>query len=359
MDMMCVGLGSAGVALYACWREVNLLRAVLWGNALAALALLTHPAALVWAAGLMLAIGLLDRRRLSIKLIAAVAVPYVLAGAAWGSYIVRDPTSFREQMKNILTVNEASFDSSHLSHSRVIRYAEQEVLSRYAAPFGFLRGVGLASRLKILVLTAYLTGVFGILLAGKLRKQPFIVWFPAFFAAAFSILAEVSPSKFSYYLPHTTVIMAACLGMFLFAVSAVPHWKPILAVVALLAAIQIGGAIHVIRQDEFHTDYLPVIDVIEGNSAPGGLVMSQGELWFGLWRNHTVLDDNRLGFLSGLRPAAFVMDPVFRDLHERDRNSDPAAYRHVQKVIEQSRSIYNDGYSEVYVTDPQPLFNLK
>ena len=320
---------------------------------LAALAMLTHPAGLVWAAGVMLAMLLLDRRQLSAKLIAALVIPYLLAGVAWGSYIAQDPAAFREQMKDILIVNERSFDYSHSSRSHVIRYLQQEVLTRYAGPFGFLPGVGLASRLKILILAAYLTGVFGILLSRKLRKIHFMVWLSTLFVTAFFILAEISPSKFSYYLPHTTVIMAACLGMFLFEVSDSPRWKPILAVVALLAAVQLGGAGHVIQQDEFHRNYLPVIDVIERNSPRNGLIMSQAELWFGLWQSHTVLDDNRLGLLSGLRPDVFVMDPVFRDLHEKDRQVDPVAYQHVQRMIDQSRSIYEDNYSEVYATDPR------
>ncbi len=351
MDMMCVGLGSAGLAAYIYWRRVDLLRAVLWGNALAALALLTHPAALGWAAGLMLAILLLDRRRLSVKLFAAIAVPYLLAGAAWGSYIAQDPAAFREQMHGTLTENEGSFDYSHLSHSRIIRYLQQEILTRYAAPFGFLRGVGLASRLKILVLTAYLVGVFGILLFRRLHRRPFMVWFPVFFLTAFLILAEVSPSKFNYYLPHTTIIMAACLGMFLLHVTDSPRWKPIFAVVALLAAIQLGGAAYLIQQDEYHGNYLPVIQAIKQNTADGALIMSQGELWFGLCPDRTVLDDYRLGFLSGLRPDAFVMDPVFRDLHEKDRRANPADYRHVQSLMEHSRIVYRDPYSQVYVTD--------
>ena len=281
---------------------VHLLRAVFGGNVMAALALLTHPAALVWAAGLMLAILLLDRRRLSVKLFAAIAVPYLLAGAAWGSYIAQDPAAFREQMHGTLTENEGSFDYSHLSHSRIIRYLQQEILTRYAAPFGFLRGVGLASRLKILVLTAYLVGVFGILLFRRLHRRPFMVWFPVFFLTAFLILAEVSPSKFNYYLPHTTIIMAACLGIFLFHVTDIPHGKPIFAVVALFGGIQLAGAAYVIRQDEYHGNYLPVIQAIKQNTPDGALIMSQGELWFGLCPDRTVLYDYRLGFLSGLRP---------------------------------------------------------
>ena len=77
-------------------------------------------------------------------------------------------------------------------------------------------------------------------------------------------------------------MMAACLGMFLFFVSEVPRWKPILAVVAVVAAIQVAGAARLIRQDEYHKTYVPLIEAIKRNSPSNALVMSQGELWFGL-----------------------------------------------------------------------------
>ncbi len=351
MDMMCIGLGSAGLAIYLRGRETHVLRAAFWGNTLAALALLTHPAALGWAAGLMLAIVLLEWRRLSLKLVAAVAIPYLLAGAAWGSYIAQDPAAFLDQMRGTLLVNEGSFDYSHLSHSRLLRYLQQEILTRYAAPFGFLRNVGLASRAKIVVLAAYLTGVFGILLSRKLRAQARILWFSIFWVATFFILAEVSPSKFNYYLPHSTVIMAACLAVFLYAVSDAPRWKPVLAVAALLAGIELAGAAYLIHQDEYHRTYKPVIEALKRNTRPNALVMSQGELWFGLCPERRVLYDFRLGFLSGLRPDAFVLDPVFRDLEARERLTNPASFQYVSNLIEHSRMVYADSYSQVYVTE--------
>jgi hypothetical protein len=105
-----------------------------------------------------------------------------------------------------------------------------------------------------------------------------------------------------------------------------------------------------IRQDEYHKTYLPVISAIERYVPRDRLVMSEAELWFGLWQDHTVLNDSNLGSRSGLRPDAFVMDPVFRDLHERDRRVDPATYQYVQGLIDRYQVIYQDNYSEIYVT---------
>lgn len=351
MDMMCVGLGSAGLAIYMNWRKTNLRSATFWGNTLAALAMLTHPVGIVWAAGVVLAMVVLDRRLLSFKLLLVGAVPYLLAGAFWGAYILQDVTAFREQMRGTLLVNENSFDYSHLAHSRILRYLEQELISRYAAPFGLLAGARAISRFKILVLGTYLSGVFGILLVRRLRQNPRLLWASLFCISGFFLLAEVSPSKFSYYLPHMTVIMAACAGMFLYAVTPSPKWRMILTVAATVAVVQLGGAALVIRRNEYQRTFLPVIEAIERNSAPNSVVMSDGELWFGLWRDHTVLVDPLLGFRSGIRPDVFVMNTFFRAQQEREQRADPAAIEYMQDVVDRSHVVYKDPYSEVYVTD--------
>lgn len=350
MDIMCVGLGSAGLAVYMFWRESNLPGAVFGGNLLAGAALLVHPSGLVWAAGVLLAMGMLDGRSLSLKLLALGALPYLSAGAVWGSYIVQDVTAFREQMRAALAVNLGSFDYSHLSHSRWLAYLEQEILSRYAAPFGLLGGGSLAGRAKILVLAVYLAGVLGILLSRRLRQHLPLLWLPIFFISGFLLLAEISPSKFNYYLPHTTVILAACAGTFLYKIFDPPRWGPILATTAALAAIQLGGAAALIKRDEFRREFLPELDVIRRNTAPGFTVMSEAEYWFGL-QGRTVLVDPALGFHIGRHPDVFVMNSVFRDLHEKQRQSDPAVFQHVQELLDRSRIIYSDSYAQVYRTD--------
>lgn len=292
----------------------------------------------------------LDRRALSARLLIVGAIPYMLGGACWGVYIFQDLTAFQEQMRGTLIVNENSFDYSRLSHFRILRYLEQELITRYAAPFGLLGGVGPASRLKILVLGAYLTGIFGILFVRKLRQNPVLLWFSVLFISGFLLVAELSPSKFSYYLPHTTVMMAACAGMFIYNVTPSPRWAMILVVTAILAAVQLGGAAVVIRRNEDRRTFMPVIDAIEQHSSPNSIVMSESELWFGLWRNRTVLNDPLLGFRSGIRPDVVVMNSVYRDLHERDRRTNPAGFEHVQKLLKEFLMVYEDTYSQVYVT---------
>jgi len=60
MDIMCASLGAAALASYAAFRERSLKKAVLCSHTLAALALVTHPAGIVYPAGLLVMVLWLD-----------------------------------------------------------------------------------------------------------------------------------------------------------------------------------------------------------------------------------------------------------------------------------------------------------
>jgi hypothetical protein len=348
MELVCIGLGSAGLALYVAWRRTRPIAAVFWGNALVVAAVLTHPVGMAWLLGMLILMLLLDRRNLSLKLALATLAPYVLGGSAWLVYILQDPTAFRDQMAGILVLSARIFYDPNLSKYRVIQYLQQEVLSRYAAPFGFLPGVGLASRLKIIVLLSYLGGVFGILLVPKVRQKPALIWYPAAFLGAFLVLAELSPSKFSYYLPHTTVMLAACLAVFLYESGLARSPGRMAAALVIIGGIQIAGVLYMIRQDRMARNFIPMIHSIEQSSPPDSLVMGSNEFWFALSPERRLLNDHYLGFLSGIRPSVIVMTPDFWDLHNYDARTNPPAYEHVQKLLDQSKLVYKDDIYDVY-----------
>jgi hypothetical protein len=182
----------------------------------------------------------------------------------------------------------------------------------------------------------------------KTRKESGVIWLPLTFLTAFLLLAEISPSKFAYYLPHTTVIMAAALGVFC---SYQPRKLALLAIAAL-GGIQLAGAARVVHQDEYRRVFLPAARAAAQISAPHSVVVASNEFWFGLEPEREVLNDHFLGMLSGIRPSIFVMDQTYRELHERDRREDPAAYQYVQTVLDQSREVFDGGYYHVYLRTP-------
>jgi 4-amino-4-deoxy-L-arabinose transferase-like glycosyltransferase len=351
MEMVCAGFGAAGLAAYVSLREKFPTRAVFCGHALAALSVMTHPVGIVYWGGLVFAMWWLDRARFSIRTLAIGAIPYLIAFAAWGVYIFQDLPAFREQSAGMLALVKGTFYDPNLSRIGFVQLFEQEVIDRYASPYGLLRGASAAGRLKILVLAAYLAGVFGILLTPRLRRDRSAVLFSALFLVAFFLMAEVSPSKFNYYLPHTTPMMAVCLAVFLWNTARSRRWL-IGLVFLVVAGVQLGGVMNVIRHNEYRGSYRPAIQAIERNSGPDALVMGSNELWFGLWSDRNLLGDPELGYLSGLRPAVFVVDPLYRMLHEQDQRSHPLVYEHFQRLLDRSRQVYQDGYYSVFALPP-------
>jgi 4-amino-4-deoxy-L-arabinose transferase-like glycosyltransferase len=358
MDIMCAALGIASIATYVSNRQKSLFSAIFWSHGLATFAILTHPAGLSYWLGLAFLVLYFDRRSLSLQHLAAAAVPCVAGGLLWGSYIAQDPAAFFAQMQGILDLNKGSFTAGHWSDIAVVRNLQKELVFRYAGPFGLTSGVGLLNRLKSLVLLAYATGVFGLLLLTRRSRD--LVVFPILALLSFSYLAFASPSKFSYYLPHTTMFMAACFGVF---VSHLRTWgtrpagnlavrmpKALLAAaVMMVAGVELSGLIYRIVQDPLHRSYLPAIAAIRKNSKPGSLVMGSGELWFQLYSERQVRYDPALGFRNHLKPSLFVMDTAYDALHERDREADPAIYAYVRDSLARSQVVYSDGYYRVYV----------
>ena len=77
--------------------------------------------------------------------------------------------------------------------------------------------------------------------------------------------------------------------------------------------------------------------------------MGSSELWFGLQHDRYIITDTNLGALSGKTPDLFVMDHVYRDLHEQSRAGNPRVYAYVQNLLDNYRSIYRDSTYEVFV----------
>jgi 4-amino-4-deoxy-L-arabinose transferase-like glycosyltransferase len=351
MDLLCTAFGSAALAFYMTLRENRPVVAVFGSHALAALSFLVHPCGLAYAAVLCIVTLWLDRQRIGFGWIITAGAAYTVCFTPWILFILQDVQAWREQMDRILYLTERMFQPENFSSNRFIRYLQQEIVFRYIGPYGLAPGASLAGRFKAMVLLVYLTAVVGLLLLPRFRTNRNLRLFPLMFLAAFLIIAEASPSKFYYYLPHTSTIMAASAALFLWYLP-LPR-KLVGGMLLLVAVLQVAGIAAGIRQNALARSYKPAIDAIVRNSRPGALVMGSGELWFPLANQRTVLHDPALGDQSGLRPEVFVMDPYYRGRHSADRTSDPARFQHIENLIGQSSMVYADDYYQVYKV-PQP-----
>ena len=349
MDMQCAALGIAAIAVYLSRREESLGSALFWSYALATMSVLTHQSGLGYWLGLAFVTLYFDRRRLSLKMLALAAIPCLIGGLGWGAYIAQDPNAFVAQMRGTMAIGEQAFEAGHWSSIHLIRNFQKELIFRYAGPFGLMPGVGLAQRLKALVLLAYIVGVAGSLVMS--RRRPNLLVLPVLTIISFSYLGFMSPSKFAYYLPHTTMYMAACLAVFLchLELPERARKRALIGVVLVVAAIQVTGLLYRIKQDPYRRSFLPAVAAIEQHSAPDSLVIGSGELWFHLQGERRILHDPSVGYREGLKPDIFVMDPLYRELHERDRLTDLPMYTYVQNYLDRWQLVYDDGYYQVYV----------
>jgi len=351
MDMMCAALGVAAIAVYLRLRVRCFPSAIFWSHALATMSVLTHPVGLSYWLGLMLLIVYFDRRSLSFNILLLAATPCLAGGVGWGLYIAQDPVAFVTQIHRTLEINKYSFEMPNLSSIGFVRNLQLELHFRYVGPFGFGPGVGPAQRTKALVLLTYVVGVIGTFILSSSRERRNIIVLPALALVAILYLALVSPSKFSYYLPHTTMFMAACLAAFLYYLKLSARRKQIVAVAALtlVGGIQAGGLLYRVHQNPYGHSFVPAVESIVRNSAPGTVVVGSGELWFRLQPERSVLHDPALGFRNGMEPRIFVMDPLYRELYERERQAGSPIYSWVRDYLDRSRSVYADGYYQVYV----------
>lgn len=79
--------------------------------------------------------------------------------------------------------------------------------------------------------------------------------------------------------------------------------------------------------------------------------MGPGELWFALEPDRYIVDDFNLGCLSKSVPDVFVMDDLFRSLHDAARSGDPSRYAAVEQMLKTSREVYRNGEYRVYLHD--------
>ncbi len=356
MDMTCAGLGAACLASYLELRQRSLWIAVFVSHVFATMSIVTHPVGLLYWLALVFLILKLDRKALSWRVIVAGAAPCVAGMALWGAFILKDVPAFRDQMQAELGVLNAVFDEPGLSSIGPIRSLQLELKHRYLAPYGLLPGSPPASRIKAIVLAAYLAAVAAVFLLGRLRRQKGLLELAVLTLIAAAYLTFVSPSKYAYYLPFVTMFLAATYGAVLCAVDEIYGWKSrgIIAGLLIVGGIQVTGLAYKIHQDPYHHAYLPVIEVIKANTTARSVVIGTGELWFGLAPDRYIIHDQALGAVTGSVPRVFVMDSVFEQLFEAARAHHSRTYDHIKQLLNTSQIIYQNEYYKVYLNEAAP-----
>jgi 4-amino-4-deoxy-L-arabinose transferase-like glycosyltransferase len=349
MDMMALALGFAALAVYLRWREQHFMRAVLGSNCLMAAALFTHPYAILLFLDLAILALLFDARRLlKIRSLAAAAAPYLAGLAAWGLYIMRDPYSFRAQFGG----NAAARYDGLLLFKAPWTAIRREVTRRYLDYYGAASYSAGLSRLKLLILFTYLAAIIGILLVRKLRRHPGYRLLLFITASHCFLLMAFDGKRVWTYLLYIVPMFATLL-----AVLVVNCWRERLLPRGLLAAVcllfltvQCATTWSRVSHDDYDRRFLPVTGFLASHAGKTKLIMGPSELAFQLGFGNNLLDDTRLGCLSGKQADYIVIDKLgYAAAIAYLEGDDPKCYLYIRKELaERYRAVYDAGGYTIY-----------
>lgn len=334
MDMMAAALSFCGIAAYLALRERNLPGAVLAGNALAVASGLTHPVSGVLAF-LCQAILLLyfDRGRLSVRLVALAAVPYVAGAAAWGAYILKDPTAFAAQFGTNATMS-GRLNALHAPWLGVWN----ELTQRYAGAYGLLSQSGRVSGpvyLKALMLLLYAAGVAGSLLNRATRRNKGYRALLLMLAAVFFALSILDAQKAYYYLVHTIPFFAALAAAWL---AELAGTRPLRARMLAAAAgsillVQAAGVAYRAWQNPYANVYTPAMDSLREHAGPHDLIFGSASAAFALEFDSRLVDDVRLGFYTGRKPDFVILEEEYRWAIQAYAQHQPDVYSFIRRRL--------------------------
>jgi 4-amino-4-deoxy-L-arabinose transferase-like glycosyltransferase len=347
MDMMSAALGLAGLAAYLALRERRLGAALLVSNTLIAASGLTHPNGILALGALAVTTVYLDRGRLRPAHLIPALAPYAAAGLAWGAYIAHDPALFRTQFFGNAGGRLGGLTAPWLGIWREIR-------DRYLSFYGLGLASSVASRAKLVILAAYAGAIVAGLRPAREGVPGFrlLLLLVAWYLAA---MALVIGTKTPMYLVHVVPLLSGLL-----AAAAVWHWRartlPRTATATGIAAvvlIQLAAGVYRIREDGLRSSYLPAVRALESRVPVTGLVFGSGEFAFGLGFDGRLLDDPRLGFYSGRRPDAVVLDVRYRQWLDWLPRGEPEVNRYVRRMLDcRMQRVLANGDYQVYLLNP-------
>lgn len=118
------------------------------------------------------------------------------------------------------------------------------------------------------------------------------------------------------------------------------------------AALQLGGTAYRIRENTFAKLYQPAVDYLRQNSTPEDLIFASGEFAWGFDFSLRLLDDLRLGYVSGRRARFILTDSRWLGLWETYRMREPALFAHIDNLLK-------TGYEKAYDAGGYTIYRLR
>lgn len=326
MDMMSVALALSAFASYLALRERSLPWALLTGHALVAASGMTHGNGILALAGLLVLHVTYDLKKVNLRLVLTAAIPYVAGAIAWGAYILLDSEAFLTQFGTTLK----SYPLGTLWDS-----LRQLVVHQYMEPYGLSAESTPISRLKMLILAAYVTGVVGVLVSPLRRAHG---------VKTLTRLSAVYMVLLTFMIGHKTWSYAVWLLPFytsLLSVWFIRCWRErivrreVLGVALTgLVALQIAICCNQIVKAPYLRNYLPAMDVVRKLDDGTGFIMGSAEIAFALGFSERVVDDPNLGFATGKEPSIIVMNDYYSGrIGLSERSANPGLHDYLNDVV--------------------------
>jgi hypothetical protein len=353
-DILSALFGFGGLAVYLYSRNRSFSWAVFLSNLCVSASAFTHPnGGIVAGAGLVFLTLYYDWRNIRFRHVAIALTPYLIGAGGWAWYIAKDVEGFRSQFLSTMT-QEGRMDT----FGSPLTTLKREIQIRYLHTLGGMGTATVLSRLKLLIVIAYFCGVVGVLTTRSLRQQKGYRVLLFLTGIYFLVLAFTDGRKSFCYTVHVIPLYAALVATLLVWLwrNQGPAVRVILATIMIgLFVIHLSGIADEVRRDAYHNDYLPAISFMKRNVHSDQLLMGPGVLGFGLAFPANLIDDFRLGALSGKTPDWIAVDSRYVRWSHALKFSEPTAYKFVRNRIEHEYTpVYEHGSYTIYRRNPSP-----
>ena len=342
-DIMCAAFGFGAYAVFLRLRERNLLAAIVISQSMIALSGLTHPNGFIEFLGLLYLTLSLDRKRIHWKEVCLAAFPYVVGAICWGLYISHNPPFWYSQIRGNYGHRGRGIN---VIHNLIVDFPH-----RFLVPFGFGPNDFGIKHLLILIIFVYFVGLLTSLFVKEIRQQPACRALHILLAIAWVLLsfqADYNPMEYTiHYLPVFAALLAITIHWLWLREL---KWVPAIAsAICFFILLQVGALAYRIKLDDYHRAYLPAVEFAKNHSDDNTPIMGSAILYFEYGFRQNLIDDVSLGYSTQNVADLIVVDPEWALEFQMQRDTNPGAYKHIQKILANDYvRIYDHANYQIY-----------
>jgi len=133
-----------------------------------------------------------------------------------------------------------------------------------------------------------------------------------------------------------------------------PVWA-MAGVGAAILLVQAAVTVSRMRADGYHTQYLDATNYLKEHTSTGELIAGSSELGFELGFDKNLVDDFRLGYVSGKRPDVIVLDKNrYQEWIPLLKPVQPDAWRYATELVAREfHEVHRNGAYVIYARNAQ------